>query len=202
MTCGCFPIQKNWQVMPDPGYRCTFKPQNFYVTTVCNVITDAAILCVPLPMIWMLRADWKRKVGLALLLLPGIFVITAALIRVVMSLKAHPSALNVNRWGVRETIAGIICVNLPILRPSKSSALRLTQQLRTDLSKCSSRPSGSQISTSTVARGSRLRRTAAGKIPQMTDRHTRCLAHRRTPHFPAKNRVSHGLQQQDRKSVV
>lgn len=121
LSCGCFPIQKNWQVMPDPGYQCTFKPQNFYVVSILNIITDSAILCVPMPMIWMLRVDWKRKAGLSLLLFPGVFVITAALIRIVMSLSANPSALNVNRWGVRETVAGIVCVNLPILRPRKSS---------------------------------------------------------------------------------
>lgn len=34
-----------------------------------------------------------------------------------MTLKAHPSALTINRWGVRETIAGILAVNIPILRP-------------------------------------------------------------------------------------
>jgi hypothetical protein len=55
--------------------------------------------------------------GLSLLLFPGVFVIAAALIRVIMSLQASPSALNINRWGVRETLAGIIAVNIPILRP-------------------------------------------------------------------------------------
>jgi hypothetical protein len=58
-----------------------------------------------------------RKIVLSLLLFPGVFVIAAALIRVIMSLEARPSALNINRWGVRETIAGIIAVNIPILRP-------------------------------------------------------------------------------------
>jgi hypothetical protein len=33
-------------------------------------------------------------------------------------LVAHPSALTINSWGVRETIAGIISVNIPIIRPS------------------------------------------------------------------------------------
>jgi hypothetical protein len=23
ISCGCFPIQKNWQVIPDPGLQCT-----------------------------------------------------------------------------------------------------------------------------------------------------------------------------------
>ena len=68
-------------------------------------------------MLWNLRVGRARKMGLSLLLFPGVFVIAAALIRVIMSLQARPSALNINRWGVRETLAGIIAVNIPILRP-------------------------------------------------------------------------------------
>lgn len=68
-------------------------------------------------MLWSLEVSRRRKIGLSLLLFPGVFVIAAAVIRVVMSLQATPSALNINRWGVRETLAGIIAVNVPILRP-------------------------------------------------------------------------------------
>lgn len=25
ITCGCFPIEKNWQVLPDPGPKCTVR---------------------------------------------------------------------------------------------------------------------------------------------------------------------------------
>jgi hypothetical protein len=136
ITCGCVPIQKNWQIMPDPGLHCTvsvaytfqpfrttlihsvqFKPQILYVTSAANVLTDALILITPIPMLWNLRAGRRRKMGLSLLLFPGVFVIAAALIRVIMSLQASPNALNINRWGVRETLAGIIAVNIPILRP-------------------------------------------------------------------------------------
>jgi hypothetical protein len=56
-------------------------------------------------------------------------VITAAIIRVVLTLGAHPSALNVNRWGVRETIVGIITVNIPILRPIISKSFWRTSEL-------------------------------------------------------------------------
>lgn len=138
ITCGCVPIHKNWQIMPDPGLHCTvsvenanpiivrtpliqspsqFKPQILYVTSAANVLTDALILITPIPMLWNLRVGRGRKMGLSLLLFPGVFVIAAALIRVIMSLQASPSALNINRWGVRETLAGIIAVNIPILRP-------------------------------------------------------------------------------------
>ncbi|KAK9422149.1 hypothetical protein SUNI508_05157 [Seiridium unicorne] len=120
VTFGCFPTQKNWQVTPDPGLKCTFKMQNFLVTVVLNVITDAAILCIPLPLLWTLQVPLKKKIVIGLLLCSGLFVITAAIIRVVLTLGTAPSALNVNRWGVRETIVGIITVNIPILRPMVS----------------------------------------------------------------------------------
>ena len=88
-----------------------------YTTSALNVITDALILIIPIPVLWNLEVSGRRKLGLSLLLFPGVFVIAAALIRVIMSLEARPSALNINRWGVRETVAGIIAVNVPILRP-------------------------------------------------------------------------------------
>lgn len=64
--------------MPDPGMKCTFKPQNFLVTVLLNVMsvetpafrmvelantnyrTDAAILCIPLPLLWTLQVPLKK----------------------------------------------------------------------------------------------------------------------------------------------
>ncbi|VUC29857.1 unnamed protein product [Clonostachys rosea] len=117
ITFGCFPVHLNWQVVPDPGRKCTLKTQNFFVMTVLNVITDAAILYVPLPLLWTLRVPIRQKFVIGILLSSGIFVIAAALIRIVSTLSVNPSALTVNRWGVRETLVGIIAVNVPILRP-------------------------------------------------------------------------------------
>ncbi|KAH8171196.1 hypothetical protein LIA77_09977 [Sarocladium implicatum] len=117
LTFGCFPTNKNWQVVPDPGLQCTFKKQNFIVTTVFNVVTDAMILCIPLPLLWTLQVPLKKKLVVGLLLSSGIFVIAAAIIRVVLTTTGSPSAIKINSWGVRETIVGIFTVNIPILRP-------------------------------------------------------------------------------------
>ncbi|PVH99720.1 hypothetical protein DM02DRAFT_528465, partial [Periconia macrospinosa] len=117
LTFGCFPTQKNWQVYPDPGLKCTFRRQNFIVTTALNVITDAGLLSIPLPLLWKLQVPLRRKIGIGLLICSGFFVIAAAIIRVVLTLGASPSGTNINRWGVREAIVGIISVNSPILRP-------------------------------------------------------------------------------------
>jgi len=122
ITFGCWPISGNFQVVPDPGIKCTLKPQNIIVMTILNVITDAAILCVPLPLLWTLQIPARQKIVIAILLSSGVFVITAALIRAVITLGSTPSALTVNRWGVRETIVGIVAVNAPAIRPLFSKA--------------------------------------------------------------------------------
>ncbi|KXS97376.1 hypothetical protein AC578_9605 [Pseudocercospora eumusae] len=116
ISCGCHPYSRNWKVRPLPPDKCTRKLQNFYVTTVLNVVTDAAILTIPLPLLWQLKVPLKRKIALTLLLGSGIFVITAALLRLSFTLTSL-NALNINIWGTRETIAGILAVNAPILKP-------------------------------------------------------------------------------------
>jgi hypothetical protein len=70
-----------------------------------------------MPLLWTLRVPLRQKLVIGLLLSSGVFVISAAIIRVVSTLVANPSALTINRWGVRETIVGIIAVNAPISPP-------------------------------------------------------------------------------------
>ncbi|KAF4990209.1 hypothetical protein FGRMN_8630 [Fusarium graminum] len=133
ITCGCHPFYKNWQVQPDPGLVCSFKMQNFLVTTVLNVLTDGMILCIPLPLLWKLQVPVRKKLVIGLLLSSGAFVIAAAITRVVLTLSANPSAITINSWGVRETIVGILTVNIPILRPLFSKGF-WTGQSSTEIS--------------------------------------------------------------------
>ena len=107
----------NWQVRPLPPRSCTFKPQNFYVGAILNVVTDVIMLAIPVPMLWGLQIKLSKKIAIALFICSGTFVIAAAIVRAALTLGSAPSGLNINRWGVRETIVGIITVNLPILRP-------------------------------------------------------------------------------------
>ncbi|KAL4727780.1 hypothetical protein ACLX1H_004469 [Fusarium chlamydosporum] len=122
ITIGCLPYHANWQVVPDPPARCSFKIQNFLVTTVLNVMTDALILFVPIPLLWKLQIPIHKKFVIGLLLSSGAFVIAAAIVRVVLTLTANPSAITINAWGVRETLVGIATVNIPVLRPLFSRA--------------------------------------------------------------------------------
>ncbi|EME79312.1 uncharacterized protein MYCFIDRAFT_50841, partial [Pseudocercospora fijiensis CIRAD86] len=117
ITLSCYPIHRNWQVRPLPPSRCMFRAQNFYVCTILNVLTDAALLCIAIPMLCRLRISIRKKLTVGILLSSGIFVITAAIVRICKTLDVNPSALAINSWGVRETIAAIAAVNAPILKP-------------------------------------------------------------------------------------
>lgn len=75
------------------------------------------IFCIPLPLLWTLQVPLKKKIVIGILLSSGAFVIAAAIIRVVLTTSDNPSALSINGWGVRETIVGILTVNIPVLRP-------------------------------------------------------------------------------------
>lgn len=68
-------------------------------------------------MLRQLKVPVFRKVLIAVLLSSGLFVITAAIIRAAVTLGSAPSSITINRWGVRETIIGILAINAPILRP-------------------------------------------------------------------------------------
>ncbi|RAQ54591.1 hypothetical protein AFGD_003759 [Aspergillus flavus] len=117
VTFGCHPISNNWRVYPPPSNKCGLKIQNVIVTCILNVTTDLALLFIPIPLLWKVKTSFSRKLVIAVFLSSGIFVITASIIRTALTLKAEPSSITVNRWGIRETFVGVATVNLPILRP-------------------------------------------------------------------------------------
>ncbi|GME64489.1 Mg2+ transporter zinc transport protein [Neofusicoccum parvum] len=114
---GCRPFAANWRVYPSPGLQCTFRMQNIAVVSAFNIATDVALLSVPLPLLWRLQVPKRQKLIIAAFLLTGVFVIAAAVIRVVVTLGSNPSTTTINTWGVRETIVALVCVNAPMLRP-------------------------------------------------------------------------------------
>ncbi|KZL77960.1 cation diffusion facilitator 1 protein [Colletotrichum tofieldiae] len=117
ITFSCLPFSYNWGVRPLPSEKCVFKAQNLLVTTFFNVVTDAAILSLPLPVLKEIRVPLYKKIFIAVLICSGLFVIAAAIMRVAVTLGSEPSTITVNRWGVRECEVGLMAINAPILRP-------------------------------------------------------------------------------------
>ncbi|KAJ5018583.1 Acyl-CoA dehydrogenase family member 11 [Colletotrichum sp. SAR 10_99] len=117
VTLSCQPYSDNWRIRPLPGPECTFRPQNFWMLLWLNILTDAALLSIPIPILWHLRVTLRRKIGVAILLSSGVFVISTAIIRAVSTLTGAPSVININRWGFRELGVGLVTVTLPVLSP-------------------------------------------------------------------------------------
>ncbi|KAF4550070.1 Hypothetical protein D9617_18g032610 [Elsinoe fawcettii] len=118
ISAGCRPFHQNWQVWPQPDIMtCAFRMQNIISNSSLNIATDVAILAIPVPLLWRLQVAKKQKIVIALFLLTGVVVIIAATIRITVTLGSNPSTTTINAWGVRETIIGILCVNIPVLRP-------------------------------------------------------------------------------------
>lgn len=113
----CRPYSKNWQIRPLPGLECIFRAQNFIALAVLNIVTDMAILAIPVPILWQLRISWWRKLAVSLLLCGGLFVITAAIVRAALTLGSSPSVITVNLWGFRETVVALVAVSAPVLSP-------------------------------------------------------------------------------------
>ncbi|BCR88783.1 uncharacterized protein ACHE_41347A [Aspergillus chevalieri] len=120
IVLGCQPIQKYWQINPDPGNICQPTKSLLYVLVVVimNVITDLYLLSIPLPLLWTVNIGLRRKITLMGLFSGAAFVIMASIIRAVVILTAGPDgAISGSRWACRETFVSIVVSNLPIIQP-------------------------------------------------------------------------------------
>jgi hypothetical protein len=122
VSVSCRPYHHNWQIRPLPGPECTFRAQNFWTLVFLNVITDAALMTIPIPILWHLRVSRRRKIAVSILLLSGVFIISTAIVRAVMTIRGAPSVININRWGFREITVGLIAVSAPIIWPMSTKA--------------------------------------------------------------------------------
>jgi hypothetical protein len=132
---GCFPMEKNWQIYPDPGSKLYLTPKtvdlvltsldfcqpaiskiDIFVTVVLNVVTDIYLLTIPLPMLWQSKLPPFKKAGLMVLFSGGAFVTMAGILRCVLILTV--------RWE-RHLCTGIVtwankqCLRIPSMEPSK-----------------------------------------------------------------------------------
>ncbi|KAL1960120.1 hypothetical protein VTO42DRAFT_292 [Malbranchea cinnamomea] len=113
----CRPIHKNWQVNPNPGEKCTLDVENYITIAVTNLSTDAALVCIPLPLLRKVKIPLYRKIVIGILLCSGVFVMVATLLRCILSLKDVEGINNSTIWAIRETFVGLICVNAPCIKP-------------------------------------------------------------------------------------
>ncbi|KAL1966340.1 hypothetical protein VTN77DRAFT_4693 [Rasamsonia byssochlamydoides] len=118
----CTPVHKNWQVYPYPGDNCSKDIPNYLAIVTTNMSTDFMILCIPIPLLWKVKIPLRRKLLIGLLLCSGIFIMTATLLRCLLSLKDINGINTSTIWAIRETFVGIVAVNASCIKPLFSAS--------------------------------------------------------------------------------
>lgn len=116
----CVPVESNWDKTITP--HCVDLGAELVAVSSLNVLTDAAILALPMPVIWRLKTSPRRKLQLMSMFMLGIFVVIVSIIRVTyVSGVSFSDGFWVNTfpsmWSVVESCVGIVAACLPCLRP-------------------------------------------------------------------------------------
>ncbi|KAK0622773.1 hypothetical protein B0T14DRAFT_425653 [Immersiella caudata] len=118
----CRPMKAYWDFAAKATGQCVNLDAAFHTANTLNMLTDFAILLLP---IWMLRpmqVPLFKKIGVALILMAGGFVCGISLMRMIMALLGifNPDIsfhYTGNLIWIVEMNFGIICACLPALRP-------------------------------------------------------------------------------------
>ncbi|KAI1179288.1 hypothetical protein F4777DRAFT_575318 [Nemania sp. FL0916] len=135
----CLPLQRNWQIYPNPGNHCQPAISQTIVWTsfAASASTDLYLILIPLPMLWGSSLKLIKKIASSIVLGAGIFVLVSATLKTVfVTVDPVNGAQQAGEWGTREAFVAVFTTNLPMifplfkvwLRPMFGSALRSTQK--------------------------------------------------------------------------
>ncbi|KAL3476714.1 hypothetical protein BJX99DRAFT_138480 [Aspergillus californicus] len=113
----CHPVRKNWQVKPYAGDSCTIRPLNYIVIEVLSIITDIAVMCVPIPLVVVARIPVSQKLILFGLFCSGIFVMICAVLRAYYSVTDINTLTTALGWASRECFVSVFIVCAPGIKP-------------------------------------------------------------------------------------
>jgi hypothetical protein len=80
----CKPLAKSWNPFLEGTCATEFVPGG--ETGIFNVISDVYILLLPIPMIWKLQTNFKRKMQLLAVFSVGLFATITSIIRLVQTI--------------------------------------------------------------------------------------------------------------------
>ncbi|KAI4188991.1 MAG: hypothetical protein LQ346_005198 [Caloplaca aetnensis] len=141
----CRPLKCSWDPT-GPTCKCfDFRKIGYYITTPPDILTNLAILVLPMPWLWGLQMKMKRKLAVTFIFLLGSFSAAGSVVRIpfLSELKVNDiaySAVDLGIWINVEIGLGIVSGCLPVMRPLFSAAF--TSQLRSRFSKYSKSRSG------------------------------------------------------------
>ncbi|CZS94155.1 related to integral membrane protein [Rhynchosporium agropyri] len=114
----CTPIEKTWN-SSIPGFCINLKG-SFIGNAIPNILTDVAILALPMQQVWSLHTSTMQKVQISIVFLLGSFVIFTSIYRFTTLFQFQPADITwtlatAEVWCVVESASGIISACLPTL---------------------------------------------------------------------------------------
>ncbi|KUJ21268.1 uncharacterized protein LY89DRAFT_577423, partial [Mollisia scopiformis] len=122
----CFPVSKAWNPAITTG-SCIDKEKFFLGNSIPNILTDLAILCLPVYEVYHLQIIKARKIGLLFVFLLGGLVVIISIVRLKVLIDIAREGLaadytveinGANIWTVVEPSIGMVSASLPTLRPA------------------------------------------------------------------------------------
>ncbi|KAH7126606.1 hypothetical protein B0J11DRAFT_281410 [Dendryphion nanum] len=131
----CRPFAFNWD-QTIPNGVCGNRVLSYILTGVLNIITDVAVLCLPLPVILKLQMRTASKIGLVVVFTTGFFVciVSAIRLRTLLTLDYTDITYSVTSaliWSMLEPSIGITLACVPVLKnlfPQLFRTLRSSKQ--------------------------------------------------------------------------
>ncbi|KAL2059929.1 hypothetical protein VTL71DRAFT_10084 [Oculimacula yallundae] len=114
----CTPIEKTWNDSL-PGFCINLKG-SFIGNAIPNILTDVAILALPMQQVWSLHTSTIQKLQISFVFLLGSFVIFTSIYRFTTLFQFQPADITwtlatAEVWCVVESASGIISACLPTL---------------------------------------------------------------------------------------
>ncbi|GJC80683.1 satratoxin biosynthesis SC1 cluster protein 4 [Colletotrichum liriopes] len=116
----CTPVAKAY--MPFIDGTCIDLKASFIGNAIPNILTDVAILCLPIGQVWKLQVTLAQRLSLCFMFLLGGFVLFASIYRftTIMQFQIADTTWTLATactWCVVECACGVISACLPTLRP-------------------------------------------------------------------------------------
>lgn len=122
----CFPMPYLWDPLGNPGGSCINLAQSWLAVGLTNLIEDVLIILLPLPVLWRLKLDTRRKLALSAIFSLGIFIIAVTGVRIKVILEFDPRDASyglgpITFWSILEPLLGVINCCLPVIQPAISA---------------------------------------------------------------------------------
>jgi len=117
----CIPIDHLWDPASSPNGHCSNAKAHFLYGPLPNIVTDVAMLLLPIPTIWNLHTERKMKIGIYLTFLTGSIGLVTSIIRFTEFFHSEADitfdAVSLQIWNIIETGVYLIASCLIACRP-------------------------------------------------------------------------------------